>query len=138
MGFLKDFLGHRSARNLSKFILIFSAIAISTFAMIEIVSKTLNFELGIVLRNILAISVGIVVLLIKDDVLAPMKFFDRSLSKIAYSIVLAFIAIEISTIQFAFITELLDTTFLGFPLLAVRNIVALLLLFSVRNIHNNG
>jgi len=135
---LRDIIGYKSARNLSKFILLISAIAISTFAMVGFVFDILNTEFFFPVKNYIAISIILVGFLIKDDVLTPPHILDKGLSKIVYYGFLGAIALAISTIQFSALVELLNTTFFGFDLLAVRNIVAVILLISVRNIHNAG
>ena len=140
MGIIKDFIGYSAARNLAKFILIITAIAISTFAMQGFLAEWLGIGFGLEVRNIVALSLIMIGLLIKDDVLTPRIPFlnDRELSKFAFYGILALIAIAISTLSFEFLDNLLNTTFLDFPSLAVRNIIGIMLLIWVRTIHNSG
>jgi len=138
MGIIRDSIGYKTARNLAKLILLVSAVSISTFATTEFIANFLNFDFGLSVRDYVALSLIILAFLIKDFVINPPSFFDKEISKIVYYVILGFIAIAISTLNFEFITKILDTTFLDFPLLAVKNIVALVLLISIRNIHNAG
>lgn len=140
MGVMKDVIGFSEARHLSKIILLISAIAISTFSMTGLLSKILNFELGLEVRNIVALSLVIVVLLIQDDLLNPRVPFlnDKNISKIIFYVILGLIAVSISTLQFKIFEDLLNIAILDSELLTIRNVIAVMLLFSVRTIHIRG
>ena len=77
--------------------------------------------------------------MIKAHTIVPTKlpFFDWDSNKNVYFIALGLIAIEISTLGVQFLTELLDISLFNFPLLAIRNGIAVILLASARIIHNS-
>lgn len=138
---VNEIFGYKTSRNLAKGILLASAIAISTFATGEFLSKIFQFEFGIEVINIIAILLIVVGLLIREDILNPpvIPFTgDRGLSKIIYYVALGIIAIGISTLAVEFLDNILDITFLDFAWFAVRNIITVGLLISVRTIHVSG
>lgn len=141
---LGDSLGYRSGRNISKAILVLSAIAISTFAMSGWLANIVNFKLFFEIRNWLALSMIIVILLVREDIINPPSIpffsnrFDRSMTKIVYYILLGMVAIGISTIHFWLVDSILDLTYPNFEILAVRNLAAIILLYSARKIHISG
>lgn len=144
MGTLSDFIGYTFGRNLSKGILVVSAVAISTFATTnKYLAEWLNFDLfGFPVKNYIALSLIIVGLLIRDyNVLSPtpLPFFrNKSISKYCYYVGLGVVAVAISSISFPLLDNLLNTTILDFSWLAIRNIVAAVLLLSARAIHVSG
>lgn len=137
---ISEILGYKLGRNLSKVILLLTAIAISTFA---VGMQWLNYDLlsfGFPIKNYIAVALVIVALLIKDDILNPyvIPFTDRGITKYVYYVALGIIAIDISTISFLAISNILNIEFLGFEWFTIRNIVAGLMIFSVRQIHVSG
>lgn len=141
---LGDILGYKFGRTMSKLILLSSAIAISTFAVSVIWLKDFfSFDFfGLTVSNIIALSLIVIALLIKDyNVLNPPSLHiidNRNISKTIYYILLGLIGISISTISFPILDNLLNYTFLGLSWLAIRNIIAGLLILIVRRIHLSG
>ncbi|MCH8329464.1 MAG: hypothetical protein IIB81_03660 [Nanoarchaeota archaeon] len=132
-------LGYSTGRNLTKLSLILAGVAISTFAMAELISSVLNFDLGFQVRDWIAISLVIPIFLIKKEILIPKSIpfiKDRFMKKSAYFIGLALIGLAISTIEFSLLDNLLNITFPAMPFLAVRNLVAAVLFSSVWIINN--
>ena len=132
-------LGYSTGRNLTKLSLILAGVAISTFAMAELISSVLNFDLGFQVRDWIAISLVIPIFLIKKEILIPKSIpfiKDRFMKKSAYFIGLALIGLAISTIEFSLLDNLLNITFPAMSFLAVRNLVAAVLFSSVWIINN--
>ena len=132
-------LGYSTGRNLTKLSLILAGVAISTFAMAELISSVLNFDLGFQVRDWIAISLVIPIFLIKKEILIPKSIpfiKDRFMKKSAYFLGLALIGLAISTIEFSLLDNLLNITFPAMPFLAVRNLVAAVLFSSVWIINN--
>jgi len=133
-------LAYSTGRGLSKLSFVLAAIAISTFAMGGFILKNLNFELGLQIRDYIALLLIIPILLIKNELLVPPQIpfiADRFIKKLLYISALIIIAIGISTMSFDLINKILDITILDFDLLAIRNIIAVILLFSAKSIHDN-
>jgi len=138
MGFILDTLKYSPARNLSKAILVVSALAISTFATsIPRLDAILQFDAILQIRNWIALSLIFIWFFIREDLLVPKKLgmLDRTLSKVVYYSLLFLIAIGISTISFSLLDGILNFSLFGYVLLTVRNLVAVALLFSARIIH---
>lgn len=138
---ITDIFGYSKGRTITKTILLVSAIAISTFAMQGFLKTILDFELGLQLRDYLALSFVIIILLIFDAKLSPPTFrFFRNpvLVKTIYYFGLALVAIAISSISFQLLDTVLNFEILKFPVLTIRNFVAVALLSFARIIHVQG
>jgi len=137
-------LGYKETRNLSKGILIISAIAISMFAGGAFLKKILEFNLFGVdfpVMNIIAVSLILVGYWIKTGMLTPPMIpftKDRGLTKLIYYVLIGAVALGVSSYTPEFLVNILNFELLEYPLLAVRNGVAFVLLASVRVIHING
>jgi len=132
-------VGISSSRNLSKMVFSFSGVAISTFAMSSFILTLLNFPLGIEVRNIIALSLLLPIFLMRNDFIVPYRIpklnIDKLIRRWVYSLVLVLVAISISTLQFSLLEQLLNIQILDFELLAIRNFVAIALLWAVKVLH---
>ena len=138
MGFILDTLKYSPARNLSKLILVLSALAISTFAMTSPrIALILRFDAIFQVRNWIALSLIFIWFFMREDLLVPKRLgrLDRTLSKIVYYGLLFLLAIAISTISFPLLDGILNFSLFGYILITVRNLVAVVLLFSARIVH---
>ncbi len=120
---ISDILGYSFGRNLSKVILILAAVAISTYARTsEKIADFLNFELYITVTNLIALSLIIVAIMIKDDKINPplIPRTDRMGTRFIFYGLLLLIATAISTIEFGLLDNFLDMTFLGFDWFAYK------------------
>ncbi len=134
-------LGFSTGRNLSKLVFLFSGVAVSTFAMGGFILQLLDFPLGIEVRNWIAISLIIPILLMMREGSAivpydiPFIKIDKPIRRWVYTMSLVLVAISISTMEFTMLEQLLDITILDFELLAIRNIVAIGLLWALKVLH---
>lgn len=139
--YLSDLIGYSKGRTLSKIILIVSAVAISTISMSGFFKNLLDFDMGLQIRNWIALSFILVAWMIKDEKIVPpvIKILDSKFANIVvYWAILALIAVSISSLSFPFISQLLNYKILDFPLLAIRNAVAVGMLIAVRVINVQG
>ena len=136
-------MGYSTSRNLTKMVFLFSAIAISTFAMSGFILRVLDFTLGTDIRNLIALSLLIPIFLMRTEgpIIVPYNIpflkLDKSLRRWIYSIILVIIGFSISTISIPVLQQLLSITVLDFDLLAIRNFIALGLLWAVKVLHFN-
>ena len=134
-------MGYSKGRNLTKMVFLLCAIAISTFAMSGFILKVLDFVLGTEIRNLIALSLMIPIFLMGTEgpIIVPYNIpflkLDRSLRRWIYSIILVIIGISISTFNIPILHQLLNITILDFELLAIRNFIALGLLWAVKVLH---
>ena len=141
MGGIIEHLKYSRGRNLSKIILLLWAVAISTFSMTSaFLVGILHFDIGFEIKNWIALLYILLFIFIKDNLIVPKKipFLDHTLSKYTYYILLGFLAIGMSSLSFPLLTNLLNLSFFGYPLLAIRNFIAVALLIAVRIIHISG
>lgn len=141
MGGLVELLKYSKGRNIAKIILLLWAVTISTFAMtLPFLVGLLHFDIGFEIRNWIALLYIPLFIFIKDDLIVTKKipYLDPTLSKYAYYVILGLLAIEISSLSFPLLTNLLNLSFFGYPLIAIRNFIAILLLIVVRIIHISG
>ena len=135
-------IGFKGGRNLSKMVFLFSGIAISVFAMSGKILEILDFNMGLPVRNLIALSLLIPIFLLRGEgnILAVTKILfikDKKITEFIYIIALVLVGISISTIQFNLLEQLLNIEILDFMLLAVRNFAAFGLLWAVKVIHFN-
>lgn len=134
---LTDIIGLRTPRNLSKIILFFMAIAISSFAKEGIIFNALSLKWGLELRDYLALSSLILIFFINEDILNPPRIFhNKMLTKLIYYAILIILAISISSFGFNF--PILNIHVSNLEYFTIRNILAVLLLFIMGVIHKSG
>jgi len=141
MGTIIDFLKYSRGRNIAKTILLLWAVAISTFSLTSaFLVGLLHFDIGFQVRNWIALLYILLFFFIKEHLTVPKKipFLDQKLSEYVYFVVLGLLAIEISSLSFPLLTNLLNISFFGYPLLAIRNFIAVGLVIAVRIIHISG
>ena len=141
MGIIMDKLGFRMSRNLSKVILMVSAIAVSSYALTtSFLVGVLRFDIGFQMRNWIALSLILIWLFMREELLAPknIPLLDKTLSKYVYYFLLFLLAIAVSSISFPLLNNLLNIQLFSFPFLAIRNLVAAIILLVVRVIHISG
>ena len=136
---ISDILGYNNARNLSKIILLVSALAVSTIALSGSVLQWLNFEFFMPVRNYIAILAIVMIFMVKEDIPTPyfIHYSNTQITRWLNYILWGIIALDISSMQF-FLTPLLSYPILGYALLALRNAIAIALLIHTKIIHDSG
>lgn len=134
-------IGYKTGRNLSKIILVATAIAISSFANWKYISDVLNFDIfGLAMRNIIALSIVFLGFMMKgNNILTPpilpiLK--DRAISKIVYYFGLGIIALAVST--FRLFSGIISMPILDMEFITIGNIIAVILLLSAKTINDTG
>ena len=141
MGTIIEKLKYSRGRNIAKIILLLWAVAISTFSLTSaFLVGLLHFDIGFEIRNWIALLYILLFFFIKEHLTVPKKipFLDQKLSEYAYFVLLGLLAIEISSLSFPLLNNILNISFFGYPLLAIRNFVAVTLIVAVRIIHISG
>jgi len=139
MGGIIEFLKYSRARTIAKIILLLWAIAISTFSMTSsFLIGILRFDIGFEIRNwIVILGLPLLYIFIKESLIVPstIPFLDKTISRYIYFISLILLAIAISSISFPLMDGFLNMSFFGYPLIAIRNFVSIILLLMIRIIH---
>ena len=140
MGFM-DTLKYSRGRNIAKIILLLWAIAISSFSMTSaFLAGLLHFDLGLEIRDWIALFYILLFFFIKEHLIVPRKipFLDQESSEYVYYVLLGLFAIAISSLSFPLLENILNLSFFGYPLIAIRNFVSIALIIAVRIIHISG
>lgn len=139
MGSIIEILKYSRGRAIAKMILLLWAIAISTFSMTSaFLVGILRFDMGFEVRNwLVIIGFPLLFLFIKEYLIVPPKipFLDKTLSKYVYYVLIGILAIAISSISFPLLNNLLNISLFGYPLIAIRNFISILLMLMARIIH---